>query len=203
MVMAFAKGFGVGAGLIVAIGAQNAFVLSQGIRRNHGIVIPLICSTCDAILITLGVCGVGSIVASNPGLAKATTWGGALFLFWYGLNALRSAMRPGSLETGHQVSGTLTATIAATLGLTLLNPHVYLDTMVLIGTIGSQFMGEERRLFAMGAILASFVWFFGLSMGGRVLAPLFKRPVAWRILDSLVGITMWSIAASLVAQTLS
>jgi L-lysine exporter family protein LysE/ArgO len=203
MVMAFAKGFGVGAGLIVAIGAQNAFVLSQGIRRNHEIVIPLICSICDAVLITLGICGVGSMVASNPGLAKVTTWGGALFLFWYGLNALRSAMSPGSLETSQQVSGTLKATIAATLGLTLLNPHVYLDTMVLIGTIGSQFMGEERRLFAMGAILASFVWFFGLSMGGRVLAPLFKRPMAWRILDSLVGITMWSIAASLVAQTLS
>ncbi len=203
MVMAFAKGFGVGAGLIVAIGAQNAFVLSQGIRRNHEIVIPLICSVCDAILITLGICGVGSMVSSNPGLAKVTAWGGALFLFWYGLNALRSAMSPGSLETSHQVSGTLKATIAATLGLTLLNPHVYLDTMVLIGTIGSQFMGEERRLFAMGAILASFVWFFGLSMGGRVLAPLFKRPIAWRVLDSLVGITMWSIAASLVAQTLS
>jgi L-lysine exporter family protein LysE/ArgO len=203
MVMAFAKGFGVGAGLIVAIGAQNAFVLSQGIRRNHEIVIPLTCSICDSILITLGICGVGSMVASNPGLAKVTAWGGALFLFWYGLNALRSAMRPGSLQANKQVSGTLKATIAATLGLTLLNPHVYLDTMVLIGTIGSQFMGEERRLFAMGAILASFVWFFGLSMGGRVLAPLFQRPMAWRILDSLVGITMWSIAASLVAQTLS
>ncbi len=203
MVMAFAKGFGVGAGLIVAIGAQNAFVLSQGIRRNHEIVIPLICSICDAILITLGICGVGTLVTSNPGLANVTAWGGALFLFWYGLNALRSAMRPGSLETNQPVSGTLKAAITATLGLTLLNPHVYLDTMVLIGTIGSQFAGEERRMFAMGAILASFVWFFGLSMGGRVLAPLFKRPMAWRILDTLVGITMWCIATSLIAQTLS
>ncbi|MBI9088316.1 MAG: amino acid transporter [Desulfobacterium sp.] len=203
MVMAFAKGFGVGAGLIIAIGAQNAFVLSQGIRRNHEIVIPLICSICDAILIILGICGVGSLVASNPGLAKATAWGGALFLFWYGFNALRSAMRPGSLETTHQVSGTLKATVIATLGLTLLNPHVYLDTMVLIGTIGSQFAGEERRLFAMGAILASFIWFFSLSMGGRVLAPLFQRPISWRILDSLVGITMWGIATSLVTGTLS
>ncbi|MCP4120109.1 MAG: amino acid transporter [Desulfobacteraceae bacterium] len=203
MDMAFVKGFGVGAGLIVAIGAQNAFVLSQGIRRNHVIVIPLICSVCDAILITCGICGVGSLVASTPGLAKITAWGGALFLFWYGLNALRSAMKPGSLQASDPVSGTLTATVTATLGLTLLNPHVYLDTMVLIGTIGSQFAGEERRLFAMGAILASFVWFFGLSMGGRVLAPLFQRPVSWRILDSLVGITMWTIATSLVAQTLS
>jgi len=203
MVMAFAKGFGVGAGLIIAIGAQNAFVLSHGIRKDHEILIPLICSICDAILIILGIYGMGRIVASSPGLSTFTAWGGALFLFWYGLNSFRSAMNPGTLEADRSVPGKVGATIATTLGLTLLNPLVYLDTVVLIGSIGSQFTGANRHMFALGALLASFIWFFGLSMGGRFLAPLFQRPLSWRILDSLVCITMWTIATSLVIQTIT
>ena len=142
----------------------------------------------------------GAIVAANPGFARMAAWGGALFLFWYGFNAFRSALNPGSLEAGDGTSISLGAAVATTLGLTLLNPHVYLDTVVLIGGIGSQFHGLDRQMFALGAVLASFVWFFALSLGGRILAPLFKRPVSWRILDSLVCATMWTIAVSLVFQ---
>lgn len=200
MILTFSKGFGVGAGLIIAIGAQNAFVLSQGIKRHHEFLIPLICSVCDAVLIVCGICGMGAIVAANPGFAKIAAWAGALFLFWYGFNAFRSALKPGSLEISDGTSASLGATVATTLGLTLLNPHVYLDTVVLIGGIGSQFHGLDRQMFALGAVLASFVWFFALSFGGRVLAPLFKRPMSWRVLDSLVCATMWSIAISLVFQ---
>ena len=198
MLLVFLKGLGVGAGLIIAIGSQNAFVLTQGIKKEYWIIIPLICFICDAVLIILGVAGMGGLVSSNPGLIRYTAWGGAIFLFWYGFIALRSAFKRGSLDESRINVATLKATIITTLALTLLNPHVYLDTVVLIGSIGSQFLHEQKIFFASGAILASLIWFFLLSLGGSLLGPLFKKNISWKILDTLVCITMWSIGGSLI-----
>ncbi|SCX81834.1 LysE/ArgO family amino acid transporter [Desulfoluna spongiiphila] len=198
MLFPFLKGFGTSAGLIIAIGAQNAFVLSQGVRRNHHLVIPLICSFFDALLITVGILGVGTAVASHPLLTRIAAWGGAAFLFWYGACAFRSALRGGNLETEDAGRTPLKTAILATLAVTLLNPHVYLDTLVLMGGISGQYPLEQRPWFGLGAATASFAWFFLLSLGGNLLAPFFKKQAAWRILDSLVGLIMWGIAFSLL-----
>jgi L-lysine exporter family protein LysE/ArgO len=199
----FIQGAGVGAGLIIAIGAQNAFVLSQGVRRSHPVVIPLICWLCDVVLILAGMSGVGNAVSTHPQWMRLAAWGGAVFLLVYGFRSLHSALAGASLE---DVAGaplaTLRAAVLTTLAVTLLNPHVYLDTVVLLGALSGRYAGTGRYAFAAGAIMASFVWFFSLSLGACFLAPLFRRPVAWRILDSLVCLTMWTIAASLVIQAL-
>ncbi len=198
MLIPFIQGAGVGGGLIVAIGAQNAYVLSQGVRRNYPIWIALVCALCDAVLILLGVSGVGTMVAANPLLGQFAAWGGSLFLLWCGLRTLRSAIRGEVLETKERAAPSLRAVLATTLAVTLLNPHVYLDTLVLLGGISGQFPGTERYLFGAGAMTASFVWFFSLSLGAGLLAPLFRRPLAWRVLDTLIFLIMWSIAASLL-----
>ena len=201
MVAPFVHGFGTGGGLIVAIGAQNAFVLSQGVRGRHALVVALTCILCDAIFISVGVAGVGSAVSANPVLTRWVTWGGAGFLLWYGWGALRSAIRGGSLSTGDRTALSLKAAILTTLAVTLLNPHFYLDTVVLLGGLSSQFHGERRLFFWAGAVSASIVWFLSLSLGGRLLAPLFTRAISWRILDSLVCLTMWGIAVSLMINS--
>lgn len=196
--VSFVQGFGIGGGLIVAIGAQNAFVLSQGVRRNYPLTIALICALCDSILILLGVAGVGSFVAENPLLGSVTAWGGAIFLFWYGAIALRSAIQGNSLEADGGSLSTVRAVITTTLALTLLNPHVYLDTIVLLGSISGQFEGMQRYIFGVGAMTASFLWFFSLSLGAGLLAPIFRKKIAWRVLDGVVCLVMWSIATSLI-----
>jgi L-lysine exporter family protein LysE/ArgO len=198
MIFAFLKGFGTSAGLIIAIGAQNAFVLSQGVRRDHHLVVPLICSFFDALFITVGILGVGTAVAANPTLTLAAAWGGAAFLFWYGTGSFRSAIKGGHLETNEGEATSLKKAVLTTLAVTLLNPHFYLDTLVLMGSISGQIPLTERPWFGVGAAMASFVWFFLLSIAGKLLAPLFKKQIAWRILDTLVGVTMWSIALSLL-----
>lgn len=200
MIFAFLKGFGTSAGLIIAIGAQNAFVLSQGVRRNHHLVIPLICSLFDALLITVGIFGVGQAVAAHPALTQGAAIGGAAFLFWYGTSAFRSAMKGGHLDVEKGGNTGLKKAILTTLAVTLLNPHVYLDTLVIMGSISGQIPLNNRPWFGVGAALASFFWFFILSLGGKCLAPLFKKESAWRILDTLVGITMWAIALSLLLK---
>ncbi len=197
MSIPFIQGFGMGGGLIIAIGAQNAFVLSQGVRRNYPLTIALVCAFCDSVLILLGITGVGSAVAANPLLGQLTVWGGVLFLLWYGATAFRSAWQGGTLETNGVKVTTLRAVMTATLAITLLNPHVYLDTVVLLGGISGQFSGNQRFLFGAGAITASFIWFFSLSFGAGMLAPIFRKKFAWRILDGVVCLTMWSIAVSL------
>jgi L-lysine exporter family protein LysE/ArgO len=191
-----------GGGLIVAIGAQNAFVLTQGVRRNHHLAVAALCILCDGLLIGLGVTGVGTVVASNPTLGLVAAWGGAAFLAWYGLGALRSALRGGSMETRQEVEQGLKRTLALTLAVTLLNPHVYLDTVVLMGSVSGQFQDTARYIFGLGAFAASFTWFLCLSLGGQILAPLFSRDLTWRILDGAVCLTMWSIAASLLRPVL-
>lgn len=198
MITPFIQGFGTGGGLIVAIGAQNAFVLSQSVRGKHHLVIAMICILCDAVFITAGVAGVGASVSANPSLAQWVTWGGAGFLFIYGCGSLRSAIQGGSLDTNDRAVRSLGAAILTTLAVTLLNPHFYLDTVILLGGISSQFHGENRLIFWAGAISASTLWFTCLSLGGQMLAPIFKKRISWRILDTLVCATMWIIAVSLI-----
>jgi len=198
MITPFIQGFGTGGGLIVAIGAQNAFVLSQSVRRNHHLIIALICIFCDAIFITAGVAGFGQAVSSNPVLSQWVAFGGAGFLLFYGWGALCSAWRGGSLETDNQAERSVRAAIITTLAVTLLNPHFYLDTVIVLGGISSQFVDQSRLFFWAGAVSASTLWFISLSLGGQLLAPLFKKQISWRILDTVVCITMWTIAIALI-----
>jgi L-lysine exporter family protein LysE/ArgO len=201
------KGFGLGAGLIIAIGAQNAYVLRQGIRREHVLLIATICFLCDATLISIGAAGFGYLVSGVPSLERSAAWGGAAFLAAYGLRAFHSALKPGILDAGTDgtetpQAGSTWAAAGVTLALSLLNPHVYLDTVVLLGSIAGQFEGIQRIWFAVGAVIASAVWFYGLGLGARWLAPLFRKQTAWRVLDLLIGCVMWAIAASLVLPLL-
>lgn len=199
----FIQGFGTGGGLIAAIGAQNAFVLTQGIRKNHHMLIALICIACDALFISIGIAGFGSFIASKPTLATMATWGGALFLLYYGFGSLRSALKGGALTTEETVLPTRKAAVLTTLAVTLLNPHFYLDTVVLLGGVSTQFSGDHRFYFWGGAVSASIAWFICLSIGARLLAPLFTSSLSWRILDSLVCLVMWSIAYSLLADAVA
>ena len=199
-----AEGFVLGGGLIVAIGAQNAFVLRQGLRRQHVFAVATLCFTCDIALIAVGAGGFGTLVAANPTLTAVAAWGGAAFLLWYGARSFRSALQPGSLTAeGQPAPGTRREALLTALALTLLNPHVYLDTVVLIGSIAGQYDGKGRAWFGAGAMLASGLWFYGLGYGAARLAPIFARPAAWRVLDVMIGIVMWTIAGSLVANQLS
>lgn len=203
MITPFIQGFGTGGGLIVAIGAQNAFVLSQGVRKNHHFLIALICIICDTVFISAGVAGFGTFVSTNPTLSHIVAWGGAGFLFFYGGGALRAALRGGSLEKNDRTVLTLRAAIIATLAVTLLNPHFYLDTVILLGSVSSQFHGESRLFFWVGAVSASTLWFISLSLGGQMLAPLFKKEISWCILNSVVCATMWTIAVLLIIDKTS
>jgi L-lysine exporter family protein LysE/ArgO len=193
------EGFGTSAGLIIAIGAQNAFVLKQGILKNHVFVTATLCFILDAVLITLGIAGFGKILTSNAILLSCARWGGAAFLLYYGFRSFRSVLRSGSLTIDiDSRKPNLQETLVSIFALTLLNPHVYLDTVILVGSIGSQFQGSERLFFTFGAIAASFVWFFGMGYGARYLAPFFKKPTAWKILDFMIGCVMTLIALTLL-----
>lgn len=198
-VLALFKGLATSAGLIMAIGAQNAFVLSQGIRQQHQWPIAALCSFFDAVLITAGVMGIGVLISSSDVLLAVARWGGAAFLLIYGAKALLSALKPGILKT-QENSMSLKAALLTTVSVTLLNPHAYLDTLVLIGSVGGQYQGQEQWAFTLGAISFSFIWFFSLSYGAKRLAPLFAQPVAWRILDLAVCAMMWAIAISLIVN---
>lgn len=193
------KGLGFGAGLIVAIGSQNAFVLRQGLKREHVFWVAVVSSLSDVLLILLGTLGLGTVLSSSPLLIQLATWGGALFLFWYGYRSFRSTLKPQTLELSKQRRpSNLRGVMLATLAFSLLNPHVYLDTVVLIGSVAAKESLEGRALFALGASIASILWFFGLAYGAGRLTPLFSNPRAWQILDALVGVTMWMIALSLL-----
>lgn len=198
----FVEGCGTGAGLIIAIGAQNAFVLKQGILKNYVFITVLICAFIDAFLISIGVGGFGTLLTTNKWLLAFARWGGALFLFYYGLRSFRAVFKTESLKfDATPERPDLKMTVGTVLALSLLNPHVYLDTVVLLGSIGAQFPASERIFFALGAMLASFVWFFTLGYGARYLSPLFQRPLSWKILDFLIGCIMWAIALSLLLWT--
>ncbi|MDO9073107.1 MAG: LysE family transporter [Rubrivivax sp.] len=184
--------------LIVAIGAQNAFVLRQGLRREHVGPIVALCAALDALLMVAGVAGLAQLLGTRPALALTLTAGGALFLCAYGLRALWRARQPATLQAaaGTQALG-LRAALLQTLAFTLLNPHVYLDTVLLLGSLGAQQPGALKWVFAAGAAAASVVWFTALGYGARWLAPWFARPRAWQLLDLLIGITMLALAAGL------
>ncbi len=190
-------GFVLSFSLILAIGAQNAFILRQGVRREHVFVLCLTCAVSDAILIAAGVAGFGSLAKAMPWFEPVMRYGGAAFLTWYGLRSFLSAWRGGAaLEAGNGQRTSLRSALLTVLAFTWLNPHVYLDTVVLIGSISAQY--DDRLSFAVGAILSSFVFFFSLGYGARILSPLFARPRAWQVLDVLIGLVMLSIALKLV-----
>ena len=197
MLLAALAGFQLSLGLIMAIGAQNAFVLRQGIRREHVLPTVLFCASSDAVLIIAGVAGFAAVSAAFPWIGPALRWGGVAFLVYYGFRSAMSALNgAGALKAeGEGVArlGTVLLTLAA---VTWLNPHVYLDTMVLLGSISAQFPGREWA-FAAGAVTASFVFFASLGFGARALAPVFARPIAWRWLDAAVALVMWAIALRL------
>ncbi|GLS84280.1 LysE/ArgO family amino acid transporter [Paraferrimonas haliotis] len=200
MAVAFVQGMGIGASLIMAVGAQNAFVLKQGIKRNHSMPIAMLCSLIDAIMITAGVMGMGQLIMNFPALAHAASFGGAAFLFWYGFNALRASFKPQAIDTdSSKAADSLKKAVLTTLAISLLNPHLYLDTVVLLGSISTQFHADDRAWFGAGAVLASFVWFFTLSYGSRYLAPVFTNPKAWAYLDRFIFVTMWAIAFAILS----
>ncbi|UTW11820.1 LysE/ArgO family amino acid transporter [Marinobacterium rhizophilum] len=192
------QGFVTGGGLIIAIGAQNAFLLAQGVRRQYHWPIALLCSLSDALLICLGVLGMGVLISESPLLLELARYGGALFLTYYGYRALRSALQPAGLDMASRGAVSLKSALLTTLAVSLLNPHAYLDTVVLLGSIATQYGDSLRNWFGAGAVLASFAWFLTLGLGAPKLAPLFRDPRAWRVLDSLVCLVMWGIALSLV-----
>ena len=193
-------GFRLGLGLILAIGAQNAFVLRQGLKREHVFATCLFCALSDAALIALGVSGFALASDAMPWLAPALRWGGVAFLFWYGLRSFRAAWAgPGTLRAEGTAETSLARTLAVIAALTWLNPHVYLDTVVLLGSVSAQYPGRALA-FGSGAITSSFLFFFSLGYGARLLQPVFARPRAWVVLDCLVGLLMWSLALGIALE---
>ena len=211
MISSALAGFGLGLSLIVAIGAQNLFVLRQGIRREHAGLVALVCALSDAALIALGVSGLGLVLHAVPWLIEAVRWAGAAFLLVYAALAARRALRPAAeaLRLEHDADGAraaertegaargIGAVVATCLALTWLNPHVYLDTVFLLGSVAATH-GEDRWWFAAGAAVASFAWFFALALGARALAPVLSTPRAWRILDGVIAVVMTVLAVGLV-----
>ncbi len=201
---AFLQGLFLSFGLIVAIGAQNAFVLRQGLRREHVGSVVVFCALADALLITAGVLGMAQALRNSPAIAQALALAGAAFLFLYGWRALRRARQPHSFKAaGGGETLTRQAALAQAAAFTLLNPHVYLDTVLLVGSIGAQQPPPLRGWFVAGASTASLTWFASLGFGARWLAPWFARPRAWQVLDGLIGVTMWVLAALLVRHAVT
>ncbi len=211
-IAAAAAGLGTGLSLIVAIGAQNAFVLRQGIRRRHVPAIVGICALSDAVLIVAGVAGLGALVRGFPGVVTAVAWIGGAFLVGYGLLAARRALRPGRLVAESAAAesgaagvgdggggGSLASSVLSCLGFTWLNPHVYLDTVLLLGSVAAGY-GSARWMFALGAATGSLLWFSGLGFGARLLRPVFARPGAWRVLDLLIAATMLAMGVGLALR---
>jgi L-lysine exporter family protein LysE/ArgO len=191
------SGLAAGMGLIIAIGAQNVFVLTQGMSGRHLIAVPLVCFLCDVALMTLGVGGFASFLATDLRFTAVAAAGGAVFLAVYGFRSLRGAFSDRALTAVSAGTSGLKPVLAATLGVTLLNPHVYLDSVVLMGSLGSRFPTPERWAFLAGALSASLVWFFGLSLFGRILSPVLSRPKVWRVLQIGICALLWSQAFGL------
>jgi L-lysine exporter family protein LysE/ArgO len=197
MWQSYLNGLLVAAGLIMAIGTQNAFVLAQSLRREHHLPVAALCVVCDALLVAAGVFGLATVLAHNPTLLAVARWGGAVFLIWYGSQALRRAFSKQSLQQGeNQAVRSLRAVMLSALAVTLLNPHVYLDTVLLIGSLGAQ--QTEPGAYVVGAASASLLWFFTLALGAAWLAPWLARPSTWRILDLLVAVMMFAVAFQLI-----
>jgi L-lysine exporter family protein LysE/ArgO len=197
----FLQGLTLSLGLIVAIGAQNAFVLRQGLRREHVASVVFFCAITDALLIAAGVLGMAQALGDRPMVAHALALSGAVFLAAYGWNALRRALQQNGLLANEEGDGlTWAAAMAQAAAFTLLNPHVYLDTVLLVGSIGAQQPADLQVWFVAGASSASLLWFCALGFGARWLAPLFAKPRAWQVLDILIGLTMWALSGMLVLR---
>ncbi|MFF2053351.1 LysE/ArgO family amino acid transporter [Leifsonia sp. NPDC058194] len=194
----FLTGLGSGASLIVAIGAQNAFVLRQGLRREHVLPVVAICVLSDALLIAAGVAGIGALVKAAPLALEIVRWVGFAFLLGYAVFAARRALKPSTLTAASGAAPSLAATLGMCLAITWLNPHVYLDTVLLLGSLSADHGDPGRWVFGAGAATASLLWFSVLGFGARVAAPLFARPVAWRILDAGIAVLMVVLAVLLV-----
>ena len=200
----YLQGFALSFGLIVAIGAQNAFVLRQGLRREHVAAVVLFCAVADAVLITAGVLGMARAIGQQPHLAQGLAWAGAAFLAWYGWQALRRMRQAGRLQAAAGGDGlSRRAVLAQAAAFTLLNPHVYLDTVLLVGSLGAQQPAALQGWFVAGACSASITWFSLLGFGARWLAPWFARPRAWQVLDGMIGLTMWALAMLMARHALT
>ncbi|WJN58519.1 LysE/ArgO family amino acid transporter [Pseudomonas sp. SO81] len=198
MWQSYLNGLLVAAGLIVAIGAQNAFVLAQSLRREHHLPVAALCVLCDALLVAAGVFGLAAVLAKSPLLLAVARWGGAAFLLWLGVQALRRALSPQALQQQDSGPRSHRAVLLAALAVTLLNPHVYLDTVLLIGSLGAQ--QPVPGAYALGAASASLLWFFTLALGAAWLAPWLARPATWRLLDLAVAAMMFAVAWQLIAN---
>ena len=201
MISEILRGALISASLIIAIGAQNLFVLKQGLLRNHIFYVSGICFICDFVLMSIGILGVGTFISTNPLITNVLAILGALFLIWYGFKAFKSAIKgTSSMQVQSQDSNdsNLVKVILATLAITLLNPHVYLDTVVIVGGIAGTLSSEQKIVFLIGAVCVSFIWFFSIGYGARLLTPLFKQKRMWVILDCLVGLVMFYIAYRLI-----
>ena len=194
--IALLPGFLTGLSLIIAIGAQNAFVIKQGLLRQHVLLIVLICAISDAVLIFLGTGGLGALVQSNQGLLEVVRWFGVAYLTWFGIKSMRSAFSNQSLSASESPTVTALKVATTALALTWLNPHVYLDTVILLGSVANQFEAD-RWYFAIGASVASVLWFTTIGFGARAASKYMSRPIFWKILDSLIAIVMFSIAITL------
>ena len=200
VILSLVSGLASGLSLIVAIGAQNAFVLRQGVQRSHVLLVVAVCAISDLVLIVLGVAGVGVLIEQAPAVLEVVRWAGAAFLVAYGVMAAVRAIRgtqTAQLAAGHK--GTWAAALGACLALTWLNPHVYLDTVLLLGSLAGAHGQDGRWWFAAGAGLGSVAWFAALGTGARFLAPLFARPGSWRVLDGGIALVMVTLAVMLVA----
>ena len=187
------SGFLSGLSLIVAIGAQNAFVIKQGLRREYVLLIVLICSISDALLIFLGSAGLGQIIQSIPELLEVVRWFGVVYLLWFGVKSVKSAFTNQSLNASDGQLSSKKMVITTMLALTFLNPHVYLDTVILLGSIANQFE-NQRFLFSTGAALGSFVWFFSIGYGAKAASRFMSKPIFWKVLDLIIAVIMFSIA---------
>jgi L-lysine exporter family protein LysE/ArgO len=196
----FLKGLMLSASLIMAIGPQNAFVLRQGIQRSQVFLTALICASCDLIMMGAGVFGMSAVLAAYPTFTRYAAWAGAIFVTWYGLRALLSALKHSGMTPTGKAIQTPKAIILTALAFSFLNPHAILDTVILVGSIGAQ--QPMPLAFLLGAAGFSFIWFFGLAYGATKLAPFFARSISWRILDGLIALMMFAIAVSLIRMTL-
>ena len=198
-----ATGFLSGAGLIIAIGSQNAFVLRQGLERRHVGLVVGICALADIVLILGGVAGIGTLVHEWPGLLQVLRWGAAVFLAWYGWRAAQRAWAgTGSLLAGQGSERNRRRIVLMCLAFTFLNPHVYLDTMVLLGSLSMPYPGHLQWAFALGACVASLCWFLALGYGARLLQPVLRQSFAWRVLDACIAFFMWALCALLLLRPL-
>jgi L-lysine exporter family protein LysE/ArgO len=200
-VNAILPGFLTGFSLIVAIGAQNAFILRQGLTRQYIFLIVTVCAFSDALLIALGTFGLGALIQAIPNLLEIMRWLGVAYLTWFGLSSARRAIKTNALTVGEDAHVSLKKTMLLTLGFTFLNPHVYLDTVILVGSLANHF-GDNKWFFAIGAAIASFTWFFSLGFAASKLAVLMAKPVFWKILDIFIAAVMFSLAINLAVGKL-